>query len=107
MGFRRQANSGWRPGPKYAIIPPYMKKFSVPCDFGGTKAPFDFYIGEPKDGNHPLQNQSSWLAANRGGTVPAEVMENFAKILKLAQENGVSFEELCAYAIEANQLKGG
>jgi hypothetical protein len=82
-----------------------VKKFSVPCDFGGVKAPFDFYIGEPAQGRHPLQYQSAWLAEYRGGTVPKEVMENFAKILTLALENGVSFEELCAYAIEANQLK--
>jgi len=80
-----------------------MKKFSVPCDFGGTKAPFDFYIGDPKPGNHPLQNQASWLSTNRGGTVPTEVMESFSKILKLAEENGVSFEELCAYAMESGE----
>ncbi len=83
-----------------------MKKFSVPCDFGGNKAPFDFYIGDPKPGNHPLQNQASWLSTNRGGTVPGDVMESFSKILKLAEENGVSFEELCAYAMEEQSKTG-
>jgi hypothetical protein len=78
-----------------------MKKFTIPCDFGGKKAPFDVYIGMPKSGNHPLQHQAHWLAAERGGTIPAEVMESFAKLLSLAEKNGVSFEELCVYALEA------
>ncbi len=77
-----------------------MKKFSIPCDFGGQKANFDFYIGEPKDGNHPLQNQSAWLSKERGGSVPQSVMDSFAKLLKLAKENNVSFEELCVYAMD-------
>lgn len=78
-----------------------MKKFTVPCDFGGRKAPFDVYIGMPKPGNHPLQNQAWWLSAERGGTIPAEVMESFGKLLELAEKNGVSFEDLCVYALEA------
>jgi hypothetical protein len=78
-----------------------MKKFTIPCDFGGKKAPFDVYIGMPKIGNHPLQHQAHWLASERGGTIPAEVMESFAKLLALAEKNGVSFEDLCVYALEA------
>lgn len=85
-----------------------MKKFTIPCDFNGQKAPFDFYIGEPKEGNHPIQNQAAWLSKERGGAVPQEVMDSFAKLLKLAKENGVSFEELCAYAMEeAYKEQGG
>lgn len=78
-----------------------MKKFTIPCDFGGKKAPFDVYIGMPKAGNHPLQNQAHWLASERGGTIPSEVMESFDKLLKLSEKNGVSFEDLCVYALEA------
>lgn len=78
-----------------------MKKFTIPCDFGGQKAPFDVYIGMPKAGNHPLQHQAHWLSSERGGTIPAEVMESFAKLLELAEKNGVSFEDLCVYALEA------
>lgn len=76
-----------------------MKKFTVPCDFGGQKAPFDVYIGNPKQGNHPLQNQANWLSKERGGTIPQEVMESFQKLLDLAEKNNVSFEDLCVYAL--------
>lgn len=77
-----------------------MKKFTIPCDFGGKKAPFDVYIGMPKTGNHPLQNQAHWLSQERGGTIPSEVMDSFAKLLELSEKNGVSFEDLCVYALE-------
>ncbi len=80
-----------------------MRKFSIPCDFGGTKAPFEVYIGNPKEGNHPLQNQSNWLSKERGGSIPPKVMESFAKLLELAKKNNVSFEELCSYALAAGQ----
>ncbi len=78
-----------------------MKKFTIPCDFGGQKAPFDVYIGDPKPGNHPLQNQAAWLSKERGGTIPKEVMDSFAKLLELAEKNNVSFEDLCVYALNA------
>lgn len=35
----------------------------------------------------------------RGGAVPKEVMESFAKLLAIANENNVSFEEICMYAL--------
>lgn len=85
-----------------------MKKFTIPCDFGGKKAPFDVYIGMPKEGNHPLQNQAQWLASERGGSIPSDVMESFNKLLNLAKKNNVSFEDLCVYALEAaNDKKSG
>ncbi|WP_432994009.1 DUF2610 domain-containing protein [Dactylosporangium sp. CA-233914] len=76
-----------------------MKKFTIPCDFGGAKAPFNIYIGEPADGKHPLQHQASWLSRERGGTIPSEVMDSFQKLADIARENNVSFEELCVYAL--------
>lgn len=78
-----------------------MKKFTIPCDFGGKTAPFEVYIGNPKKGNHPLQNQAAWLSRERGGVIPQDVMESFAKLLELAEKNNVSFEDLCVYALEA------
>jgi len=84
-----------------------MKKFTIPCDFGGKSAPFDVYIGNPKPGNHPLQNQSAWLSKERGGTIPGDVMESFAKLLDLAEKNGVSFEDLCVYALDAANEEDG
>jgi hypothetical protein len=76
-----------------------MKKFSVPCDFGGEKHPFDFYIGNPSPGLHALKYQAAWLLENRGGRVPTEVLDSFTKLRQLALDNNVSFEELCAYAM--------
>lgn len=76
-----------------------MQHFMIPCDFGGRKAPFPIYVGEPKADAHPLQHQSSWLSSERGGSIPQEVMDSFEKLHKIAMENNVSFEELCVYAM--------
>ncbi len=78
-----------------------MKRFTVPCDFKGKRSPFHVYIGAPKDENHPLQFQADWLAKERGGTIPQEVMDSFAKLHQIAKEQKLDFEELCAYALGA------
>ena len=78
-----------------------MKRFTVTCDFGGKKAPFHVYIGEPEPKKHPLQNQAWWLSSERGGTIPPDVMENFEKLHRIALENNVPFEDLCMYALGA------
>ncbi len=72
-----------------------MKKLTILCDFGGTKAPFDVYIGEPAPNRHPLEHQSVWLTNARKGTIPQDVMDRFQKLLDLSRENKVSFEDLC------------
>jgi len=76
-----------------------MKRFTIPCDFGGQKSPFHIYVGEPSDDIHPLYFQAAWLAKQRGGKIPDEVMESFGKLQNIAIENKVSFEELCVYAL--------
>lgn len=76
-----------------------MQHFMIPCDFGGRKAPFPIYVGEPKADSHPLHHQSWWLNSERGGSIPQEVMDSFEKLHKIALENNVSFEELCVYAM--------
>lgn len=78
-----------------------MKKFTVPCNFGGVKSPFTIYIGNPEDKHHPLHFQADWLAKERGGNIPTEVMDSIAKLKDLADKNNVSFEELCVYALGA------
>jgi len=78
-----------------------MKKFTIPCTFGGGKAPFDVYIGDPDEELHPLFFQQKWLLKERGGLIPQEVMDSFAKLKVLAKKNEVSFEDLCVYALEA------
>jgi hypothetical protein len=79
-----------------------MKRFTIPCDFGGQKAPFHVYIGKPVPG-HPLKYQAAWLRAERGGQIPDDVMESFQKLYDIAKENNVSFEELCVYALSNAQ----
>lgn len=76
-----------------------MKKFTIHCDFAGQKAPFNIYVGEPCARRHPLQYQAQWLRTERGGTIPSEVMDSFQKLHDISRENGVSFEELCVYAL--------
>jgi len=80
-----------------------MKKFTVPCDFGGQKSPFTIYIGDPEPKHHPLNFQSNWLSKERGGTIPGEVMDSIAKLKDIADQNNVSFEDLCVYALGAAQ----
>jgi hypothetical protein len=76
-----------------------MKKFTVPCSFGGKKAPFNIYIGGASTKRHPLYYQALWLKSVRSGEVPPEVMESFQKLADIAHENNVSFEELVVYAL--------
>jgi hypothetical protein len=79
-----------------------MRRFTINCIFGGQKAPFSIYVGEPADDKHPLQNQSSWLGSERNGQIPPEIMESFQKLHSIAKENGVPFEDLCFYALGNN-----
>jgi Domain of unknown function (DUF2610) len=76
-----------------------MKRFTVPCTFGRLKSPFHVYVGEPAPDVHPFKYQEAWLREERGGTIPIEVMESFQKLLNIARENNVSFEDLCVYAL--------
>jgi hypothetical protein len=76
-----------------------IKKFTVQCDFKGQSSPFAIYIGNPKSDTHPIHHQDSWLVKERGGNIPSKVKESLQKLYKLSQETGVSFPELCAYAI--------
>ena len=87
----------------YLIESKEMKKFSVPCDFNGVKSPFTIYVGAPKEDHHPIHFQSDWLSKERGGTVPQEVMVSLAQLKDIATKNGVSFEDLCVYALGAAQ----
>jgi len=76
-----------------------MKRFTVPCDFAGVKHPFHVYVGEPDKIHHPLKYQRAWLDEVRGGTIPQEVMDSFERLKKIADDENVSFEELCVYAM--------
>lgn len=76
-----------------------MKKFTIPCAFGGATSPFAIYIGDPEPLHHPVHFQSEWLTKHRGGVIPGKVMDSISRLYALAQKNNVSFEELCVYAL--------
>lgn len=80
-----------------------MKKFTVPCDFGGQKSPFTIYIGDPEPKHHPLHFQANWLSKERGGAIPGEVMDSIQKLKDISDQNNVPFEDLCVYALGAAQ----
>lgn len=83
-----------------------VRKFSVNCDFGGQMNPQDVYIGRPKDHKqHPLKFQEKWLTEERGGTIPAEVMDAVKKLQDLAKQNNVPLEDLCVYALGTEEEK--
>lgn len=80
-----------------------VSPFNVPCSFqGGHKQNITIYIGNPDKEHHPLHFQADWLMKMRGGAISPDVMENFRKLKEIADQNGVSFEELCIYAIKAS-----
>jgi hypothetical protein len=78
-----------------------MKKLTIPCDVGGKQHPIDLYIGKPRAGHHPVQNQSSWLGKQRGISIPSNIMESLKRLEELSIKNKVSFEDLCVYAVNA------
>ena len=82
-----------------------MKKFTINCDFNGQMAPFTICIGKPEAGHHPLFFQADWLSKTKGGTIRPQVMDAVSKLKALSEENNVSFEELCVYALGAAQQK--
>ncbi len=82
-----------------------MKKITVNCLFNGASSSFAVYVGNPESNHHPLHFQADWLSKERGGTIPAKVMESIAKLKEIADKNNVSFEELCEYALEAAALE--
>lgn len=81
-----------------------IKKFTIPCDFGGNKFPFQVYVYDySKDAPYRgIDDQAEWLLQARGGVVPIEVRDSFKKLQNIAWENNVSFPELCMYAFDEN-----
>lgn len=99
------------------LCPRGLEQFTVPTDFGGVKYPFYVYVTEyarvdckitdgPTDkpcvGFIGIEDQVQWAKA-RGGEVPKDVVESFAKLYKIARENNISFVDLTVYALGAAQ----
>jgi tetratricopeptide (TPR) repeat protein len=80
-----------------------MKRFTIPADFNGVKAPFYIYVrswpAEYVSRFPGIDDQAKWLKEARGGILPPEVIDSFHKLQKIAQDNKVSFPELCEYAL--------
>ncbi|MFT6076886.1 MAG: hypothetical protein ACJA02_000113 [Myxococcota bacterium] len=77
-----------------------VKKFEYSCDFGGDKHQVTFYIGDSQKGAHPISHQAAWLASERGGTVPSELMDSLQKLKAISDTQKVPFADLCEYVIE-------
>jgi TPR repeat protein len=77
-----------------------MVRFKVPAEIKGTPrfVPIEIYIRDDFRGADPLKSQELWFQ-DEGIIIPAKVKESFAMILKIAQENKVSFVDLCKYAL--------
>ncbi|RYE05783.1 MAG: DUF2610 domain-containing protein [Rickettsiaceae bacterium] len=80
-----------------------MKMFNINCDFNGQMAPFPIYIGQPEGSHHPAKFQANWLSSEKQGMIPTSVMEALTKLKEVADKNSVLLEDLCVYALGAEQ----
>lgn len=82
-----------------------MKKFTVPCWNGQQKLLIPLFIshGIP-DTAHPVQHEVQRILDMYNAKVDPEVVNSFEKLYKIAMEHGVSYPDLCLYALnEANK----
>ncbi|MFB8239627.1 DUF2610 domain-containing protein [Kitasatospora purpeofusca] len=77
-----------------------MRPFRIPCSFGDETADWPFYIGQPADDAHPLEQQMAFLARERGGQLPTAVAGGFADLHAIALTERVPLEELVVWAME-------
>lgn len=78
-----------------------VKKFTVNCNFkNGSNHPVTFFIGDPAIDSHPLSFQGKWLSEMKGGAIPKDILDSFAELKKIADQNHIAFEELCTYVID-------
>lgn len=78
-----------------------VKDFDVPCYINGKLSSVKIMIGDPKIGTHPIQHQNKFLMEEKGIVIPKEILDTLEKLLDIAQRNGVSFTELCEYALKS------
>lgn len=78
-----------------------IKEFKIPCTANGQNSSVKVYMGNPEPEHNPITHQANFLAKERNITIPAEILETLDKLKKIAQENGVSFVELCEYALKS------
>lgn len=86
------------------------KKFTIQADCDGTMYPVEVYIRERSPGlNRPimadLRNQFLCLELAHRVIVPREKQESFERLFLIAQENNVSYVDLCEYALRDSEKK--
>ncbi len=87
-----------------------MKRFTAPVTFiydqFGTKYAWHIYIRDPYAGRNPVDDFIHLTEYWTGAVIPQEIQDSFRRLLKIAEENNVSFQDLCVYAIgDANKGK--
>ncbi|WP_322498074.1 DUF2610 domain-containing protein [Candidatus Cyrtobacter comes] len=78
-----------------------IHELEVPCVFGNRQENVKLYIGNPDHKHTPTHFQETLIKVERGGLIPKEISDGLQSIRNLAKENGVSFLELCGYAIKS------
>jgi len=77
-----------------------VKKFTINCNFkDGQNSPVTFFIGNPSDKSNAIHFQSKWLA-DRGGSVPEDIIKSFEQLQEIAIRDRVEFEELAEFVLE-------
>ncbi|OWV00282.1 hypothetical protein B5D80_28030 [Micromonospora wenchangensis] len=77
-----------------------MQTLMVPCTFDDDEtAMFPFRVGQPCADAHPLEQQLAWLARERGGQAPQEIVDSLTQLQRLAVEQSTKLEDLVAHAM--------
>lgn len=84
-----------------------MKRYSIPVQCGSVKQSFHIYITDrAKDYPYKgIEDQAIWLSEARGCEISDLIVSSFTKLQKIAWDNNVSFENLCAYALAPDTSK--
>jgi TPR repeat protein len=83
-----------------------MVRFTVPGEMklNGRKLPIPIFVRDDYTGDDPLESQERWYK-DEGIALPTGMKEAFAKLLKIARENNVSYTEVCKYAFAKEGIK--
>ena len=77
-----------------------MAVITIPCNANGQTVPVQFHVGSPNAKNHPIQHQVSWMASERGVSVPSDIMDNLKELHTISEQNNLPYEELLTVALK-------
>ena len=86
------------------LIEKMVKILVLIAIFSGTKHKVDFYVGNPAE-KSLYHFQSKWLAENRHGHIPEDLMNTFSQINDISTQNKVPFEDLANILAMKNKEK--